>query len=79
MWIGERVCFFLVKEVTNIQVLAAILGCEVGSLPTTYLGLSLDSKYISESFGCDFGQVWKKIGKVEELISFIIGKGDLGG
>lgn len=29
---------FPVKEVANIQVLAAIFGCEVGSLRTIYLG-----------------------------------------
>lgn len=30
--------------VQNIQVLAAILGCEVGLLPSTYLDLPLGSK-----------------------------------
>lgn len=35
---------FPVKEIVYIQVLAATLGCEVVSLPTTYPGLSLGSK-----------------------------------
>lgn len=34
---------FPIKEVANYQVLAATLRCEAGSLPTTYLGLSLGS------------------------------------
>lgn len=35
---------FPVNKVDNIQVLAGVLGCEVGSSPTVYLGLSLGAK-----------------------------------
>jgi len=35
---------FPVNEVPNCLILAGMLGCEVGALPTKYLGLSLGSK-----------------------------------
>ena len=40
---------FLVGEVRNIQSLANILQCRVGSLPMTYLGMSLETLYKSPS------------------------------
>lgn len=35
---------YSVNEVPNIQRLAGVLGCEVGVLPTAYLGLPLGGK-----------------------------------
>ncbi|WMV54059.1 hypothetical protein MTR67_047444 [Solanum verrucosum] len=36
---------FPIKEVTNVQSMASVLGCEVGMLPTVYLGMPLGRKY----------------------------------
>ncbi|WMV14046.1 hypothetical protein MTR67_007431 [Solanum verrucosum] len=41
-WGGESL--FPVNVMDNIQELAGVLGCEVGSLPTVYLGLTLGAK-----------------------------------
>ena len=43
---------FLVGRVENVEVLASELGCKVGTLPSTYLGLP---------FGC-FAQVSGGVG-----------------
>ena len=32
----------------NLEILALELGCDVGSLPTTYLGLPLEAKHNSQ-------------------------------
>ena len=37
----------LVGRVSNVETLAAELGCDVGSLPTTYLGLPLGAPHKS--------------------------------
>nr|XP_016515287.1 PREDICTED: uncharacterized protein LOC107831999 [Nicotiana tabacum] len=34
-----------VNEVPNLEELANLMGCSIGSLPTTYLGLPLGAKY----------------------------------
>lgn len=36
---------FPIKEVTYVQLLASVLGCEMGMLPTVYLGMPLSRKY----------------------------------
>lgn len=38
---------FRVGEVSNLEVLTSILGCRIGSLPTTYLGLLLGASFKS--------------------------------
>ena len=40
-----------VGTVSNVETLAIELGCGVGSLPTTYLGLPLGGPHKSEGFG----------------------------
>ncbi|KAF3654186.1 hypothetical protein FXO37_16616 [Capsicum annuum] len=40
---------FPVNEVSDLEELAGILGCNIGSLPTTYLGLSLGAAFGSTS------------------------------
>lgn len=40
----RKSCLYPVNWVHNIQVLAVIVGCQVESLPATYLGLPLGSK-----------------------------------
>ena len=40
-----------VGQVDNIQLLAAVLGCIVGSFPTYYLGLPLGAKFKDKSIG----------------------------
>ena len=44
-----------IGEVNNVNALAEILGCSVGSLPMTYLGMPL---VVSPLFGIPY---WKKI------------------
>lgn len=51
---------FLVNEVQNIQFLADILRCSIGSFPTTYLGLPLGAKSTSVSI---WDGVLEKCGK----------------
>ncbi|KAG5595579.1 hypothetical protein H5410_036811 [Solanum commersonii] len=41
-WRKSRI--FPIKEVTNIQSLASLLGCEVGKVPTVHLGMPLSRK-----------------------------------
>lgn len=41
---GRKSQLFTVNIVPNIQRLAGSLGCELGNLPTTYLGLPLGAK-----------------------------------
>ena len=36
-----------VRDVSNLEELAGILGCKVGAFPTTYLGLRLEAPYKS--------------------------------
>ena len=36
---------YLVNQVDNLEELAGILSCKIGSLPTTYLGLPLGGKF----------------------------------
>ena len=36
-----------VNQVDNLEELAGILSCKIGSLPTTYLGLPLGASFIS--------------------------------
>ena len=43
----EKSALFLVGEVADVEVLALELGCKVGSLPTSYLGLPLGSPHKS--------------------------------
>lgn len=38
-----------VNEVQNLEELAEILGCSIGTFPTTYLGLSVGAKFKSEA------------------------------
>ena len=38
-----------IGEVNNVHVLVEILGCRVGALPMTYLGMSLGVSYKSPS------------------------------
>ena len=44
-----------IGEVNNVNALAEILGCSVGSLPMTYLGMPL---VVSPLFGIPY---WKKL------------------
>ena len=44
-----------IEEVNNVNALAEILGCSVGSLPMTYLGMPL---VVSPLFGIPY---WKKL------------------
>ena len=39
--------FYRLGEVENLDVLAFELGCKVGALPSSYLGLPLDALYKS--------------------------------
>ncbi|XP_070044833.1 uncharacterized protein [Nicotiana tomentosiformis] len=39
---------YTINEVTNIQRLAGVLGCQVGNLPTTYLWMPLRAKNRSQ-------------------------------
>nr|XP_016478797.1 PREDICTED: uncharacterized protein LOC107800154 [Nicotiana tabacum] len=43
-----------VNEVHNLEELAGILGCNIGTLPTTYLGLPLRAKHNSST-------IWKRV------------------
>ena len=43
----EKSELILVEDVSNLEELVEILGCEVGSLPTTYLGLLLGAPHKS--------------------------------
>ncbi|XP_075079709.1 uncharacterized protein LOC142164900 [Nicotiana tabacum] len=36
---------YLVNDVPNLEELSNIMGCTIGSLPTTYLGLFLGARY----------------------------------
>ena len=38
-----------VGQVDNIQLLAGILGCSIGSFPSSYLGLPLGAKFKDKS------------------------------
>lgn len=63
---GKRL-LFPDNEVPDSQILAEILGCEVGSLSTKYLGLSLGSKNKARDF-------WNEVlGKFEEKINNLEG------
>ena len=46
-----------VGRVENVEVLASELGCKVGSLPSTYLGLPLGAPHKSVAV---FGMAWKR-------------------
>ena len=41
----ENSSLYPIKDVTNIQTLADILGCGVGKFPTTYLGMCLGNAH----------------------------------
>nr|XP_016438177.1 PREDICTED: uncharacterized protein LOC107764153 [Nicotiana tabacum] len=43
----QKSIIYPVNHVSNIEELAGIIGCSIGSLPTTYLGLPLGSKFKS--------------------------------
>ena len=47
-----------IGEVNNVHALAEILGCRVGALPMTYLGMPLGASHKSPSIGTLF---WKKL------------------
>ncbi|WMV36832.1 hypothetical protein MTR67_030217 [Solanum verrucosum] len=40
----HKSCLYLVNQVTNMQILAENLGCQMDSLPTKYLGMPLGAK-----------------------------------
>ena len=48
----------LIGEVNNVYALAEILGCRVGSLPMTYLGMLLGHLISPPLFGTLY---WKKL------------------
>ncbi|CAN4115232.1 unnamed protein product [Withania somnifera] len=43
-----------VNEVSNLEELAEIIGCNIGSFPSTYLGLPLGAKYKSN-------EIWTEV------------------
>ena len=63
----EKSELFPIGRIDNVELLAANLGCKVGSLPTTYLGLPLGAHYnssvvwdgVEEHFRKRFS-MWKK-------------------
>lgn len=70
---GKRL-LFPDNEVPDSQILAEILGCEVGSLSTKYLGLALSLSLGSKNKARDFwnevlGKFEKKINNLEGSIS----------
>lgn len=50
----EKSEMILIREVRNVKDLACEVGCNVGKLPTSYLGLPLGASYKSVS-------VWDKV------------------
>lgn len=53
-----------IGEVPNIEILAADLGCRVGHLPTSYLGLPLGASFKSkEAWGLVVDRVRKKLAR----------------
>jgi len=40
----HKSCLYPVNQVTNMQILAENLGCQMDSLPTKYLGMPLGAK-----------------------------------
>nr|XP_016486391.1 PREDICTED: uncharacterized protein LOC107806694 [Nicotiana tabacum] len=50
----QKSIIYPVNQVSNIEELAGIIGCSIGSLPTTYLGLPLGAKFKS----CD---IWNGV------------------
>ncbi|XP_075083429.1 uncharacterized protein LOC142167168 [Nicotiana tabacum] len=50
----QKSIIYPVNRVSNIEELAGIIGCSIGSLPTTYLGLPLRTKFKS----CD---IWNGV------------------
>lgn len=50
----------------NIQSLANNLGCQVGSLPTKYLGMPLGANSKSIGYGTRSLKHVRKVGKVEK-------------
>ena len=62
--------FILVGRVENLEDLASIIGCKVGDLPTTYLGLPLGapSNYLTIWDGMEEG--FHKRDNVEKIVYF---------
>ncbi|KAL6329523.1 hypothetical protein AAG906_021531 [Vitis piasezkii] len=69
----------LVRDVHNMENFVKVLGCKVGTLPTTYLGLPLGAPYKSSRVWEMVEQRFEKsdgqIGKIQR--DFLWGRGDL--
>ena len=64
-----------VGRVNDIEDLTLELGCKVGGLPSSYLGLPLGAPFKSEVvWDCVEERFRKKVGYVEETIYFQRGK-----
>lgn len=59
-----------VNEVPNLEELANLMGCSIGSLPTTYLGLPLGAKYKATEIWNGVIESGEKIGNMENAVSF---------
>lgn len=55
----EKQALLLVGEVADVKVLAMELGCKVGSLPTSYIGLPLGHHHKTTTVWVGGGKVSK--------------------
>lgn len=62
-----------INEVVNMEVLNAILGSEIGSLRTTYLGMPLEDKFKSSEVWNNVHEKCKEIGQMEESV-YVLGR-----
>ena len=58
----EKSELILVGNVPNMEELAEVLGCKVGVLPTTYLGLPLGAPYKSS-------RIWKGVEEFQKRLA----------
>ena len=57
-----------IGEVVNVHVLAKILGCRVGSLPMSYLGMLLGASHNFPSiWNPILEKIWRKLARCKKL------------
>lgn len=73
-----KILLYSINDTVNIYLLAVSLGCEIGSLWTTYLVLPLEAMNKAQEMEWGAKKMWEEIGLVEESVQISGRKVDLG-